>query len=204
MAGADADVDVAVAALRAGDVVVLPTDTVYGLAASAESITGVRRLYALKGRAEGQPTALVAASVDALLLRIPELADREAVMRTLLPGPYTLVLPNPLGRYPSLCAPGARSIGVRVPAVAGPPADLLGRAGAVAATSANLPGGRDPRLLADVPAELLAGAGAVLDGGELPGTASTVLDLTGPDPRVLREGAIPAVEALERARGAAR
>jgi L-threonylcarbamoyladenylate synthase len=204
VAGTDADVDVAVAALRAGEVVVLPTDTVYGLAASAESITGVRRLYALKGRAEGQPTALVAASVEALLLRIPELADLEAVLRRLLPGPYTLVLPNPLGRYPSLCAPGARSIGVRVPAVAGPPADLLERAGAVAATSANLPGGRDPRLLADVPAELLAVAGAVLDGGKLPGTASTVLDLTGPEPRVLRAGAIPAVEALERARGAAR
>jgi L-threonylcarbamoyladenylate synthase len=204
MAGADLDVEAAVAALRAGDVVVLPTDTVYGLAASAESITAVRKLYALKGRAETQPTALVAASVDALLLRIPELADREGVVRTLLPGPYTLVLPNPLGRYPSLCAPGARSIGVRVPAVTGPAAELLEAIGAVAATSANLPGGRDPRSLAEVPAELLAGAGAVLDAGELPGTASTVLDLTGPEPRVLREGAIPAAEALGRARGAAR
>jgi L-threonylcarbamoyladenylate synthase len=68
----------------------------------------------------------------------------------------------------------------------------------VAATSANLHGGPDPRRLSDVPAEILAGVAAALDGGELPGTPSTVLDLTGREPRVLREGAVPAAEALAR------
>ena len=70
------------------------------------------------------------------------------------------------------------------------------------ATSANLHGGPEARTLADVPVEIRAGAGALVDGGELPGTPSTVLDLTGDEPRVLREGAVPADEALERAAAA--
>ena len=68
--------------------------------------------------------------------------------------------------------------------------------GAVMATSANLHGGPDPRRLSDVPEEIRAACGALVDGGELPGVPSTVLDLTGLEPRVLREGAVPAVEAL--------
>ena len=193
-----------VEALRRGEVVVIPTDTVYGLAATAEAPEPVHRLYALKGRDSGQPTALVAASVNALLEIVPELAKHEATMRALLPGAYTLVLPNPAGRLSWLGGGRPKTIGVRVPAVSGVAAELLEGAGPVAATSANAPGGPDPRRLQDVPAELLAGAAAALDGGELPGSASTVLDLTGADPRVLREGAVPAVEALDRARGAGR
>ncbi len=82
------------------------------------------------------------------------------------------------------------------PLVTGATAELLERAGAVAATSANLHGGADPRGVEDVPPEILDAVGAVLDVGALPGTPSTVVDLTGPEPRVLREGAIPAAEAL--------
>jgi tRNA A37 threonylcarbamoyladenosine synthetase subunit TsaC/SUA5/YrdC len=70
------------------------------------------------------------------------------------------------------------------------------RVGAVAATSANRHGEPDPRALDDIPAEIRAGVAALLDGGELPGVPSTVLDLTGEEPRVLREGAVPAIEAL--------
>jgi L-threonylcarbamoyladenylate synthase len=200
---ADHDVEVAVAALRAGGVVVLPTDTVYGLAVLPESERAVRDLYALKGRGEAQPTALVASSVERLLELVPELRSSHQLLSALLPGPYTLVLSNPAGRYPWLCGPGAPTIGVRVPAVTGPGADVLAAVGAVAATSANLPGGPDPRRLADIPDALVAGAAADVDGGELPGAPSTVLDLSGPEPRVLREGAVPAAEALGRARGAA-
>jgi L-threonylcarbamoyladenylate synthase len=203
VARADHDVEVAVAALRAGGVVVLPTDTVYGLAVLPESERAVRDLYALKGRGEAQPTALVASSVERLLELVPELRSSHQLLTALLPGAYTLVLSNPAGRYPWLCGPGAPTIGVRVPAVTGPGADVLAAVGLVAATSANLPGGPDPRRLEDVPEELREGAAAVVDGGELPGAPSTVLDLTGPEPRVLREGAVPAAEALGRARGAA-
>jgi L-threonylcarbamoyladenylate synthase len=192
----------AVAALRAGGVVVLPTDTVYGLAVLPESEQAVRNLYALKGRGEAQPTALVASSVERLLELVPELRSSHQLLRALLPGAYTLVLSNPAGRYPWLCGPGAPTIGVRVPAVTGPGADVLAAVGSVAATSANLPGGPDPRRLADIPDGLVAGAAAAVDGGELLGAPSTVLDLSGPEPRVLREGAVPAAEALSRVRHA--
>jgi L-threonylcarbamoyladenylate synthase len=98
--------------------------------------------------------------------------------------------------------PGA--IGVRVPSFAGPGADVLERVGVVAATSANQPGGRDPKRLDEVPEAIREGAGALVDGGELPGSPSTVIDLTGAEPRILREGALPAEEALRRLGAAVR
>jgi L-threonylcarbamoyladenylate synthase len=196
-------IDAAVAALRAGQLAILPTDTVYGLAANAGDEAAVRRLYDAKGRGGEQPTALVAASVELLLEAVPELRGRaEAIARALLPGPYTLVLPNPAHRYPWLNGSSPDAIGVRVPALDGPGRDVLERVGTLAATSANLPGGPDPRRLADVPVELRSAAHAIVDGGELPGTPSTVLDFSGAEPRVLRQGAASTGEALERAAAA--
>ena len=191
-----AELELAVAALRDGKLAVVPTDTVYGLAASPEE-GPARRLYEAKGRDTQQPTALVVSSVETLLELLPELgggADR--VARALLPGPYTLVVPNPARRYPWLTGATPDAIGVRVPDLTGAARLLLDRVGALTATSANLPGGPDPRTLASVPAEIRRAADALLDGGELAGTPSTVLDLTGPEPRVLREGAVSAAEAL--------
>jgi L-threonylcarbamoyladenylate synthase len=141
--------------------------------------------------------ALVAASVGRLLERVPELRGRsELVARRLLPGAYTLVLPNPARRYPWLSGDRPETIGVRVPALAGPGREVLERVGAVAATSANRHGEADPRTLGEVPVEISAATAATLDGGELPGTPSTVVDLTGVEPRVLREGVVPAAAAL--------
>ena len=194
-----------VAAIQKGRPVILPTDTVYGLCADAYRAAPVRRLYRLKGREEVQPTALVAADVDVLLDAVPELRGRAGVMtRALLPGPYTLILPNPARRFRWLTGSRPTTIGVRVPIPPGEAADVLHRVGAVAATSANLPGGPDPRKVEDVPDELRAGCSAVLDAGELPGTPSTVLDLTGPEPVVVREGAVPAAEAISAAEAAVR
>lgn len=190
------------AAVEGGEVVIVPTDTVYGLAAAPRE-EAVRALYHLKGRTGAQPTALVAASLDDLRARLPELSDRDAaVAGALLPGPFTLVLANPARRLPWLAGARPETIGVRIPALAGPARELLDRVGALAATSANLPGGPDPRRLADVPPGLRDGAAAALDGGELPGTPSTVLDCTGPEPVVLREGAVAAAEALARVHAA--
>lgn len=191
--------ELAVEAIRAGNPVLLPTDTVYGLCADAYREEPVRRLYALKGRGETQPTALLAADVDVLLDAVPELRGLAGTtVRALLPGPFTLVLPNPGRRFRWLTGDRPETIGVRVPDLPPVTQAVLEQVGAVAATSANLPGGPDARRLEDVPEELRAGAGAVLDGGELPGTPSTVLDLTGPEPVVVREGAVPAAEALGR------
>jgi L-threonylcarbamoyladenylate synthase len=192
-------VEDAVTALRAGKPVVLPFDTVYGLAADPYRDETARRLYRLKGRDEAQPTALVASSLDFLLECVPELRGRAASLaRLLLPGPVTLVLPNPARRFRWITGSNQDSIGVRVPELDGPGGEVLERVGAVVATSANRPGEPDPKRVQDVPEDIRAGAGAVVDGGELPGTPSTVIDLTGPEPRVLREGALAEEEVLRR------
>jgi L-threonylcarbamoyladenylate synthase len=183
----------AVAALRSGQPVVLPTDTVYGLCADAESEAACRTALSLKGRPEDQPAALLSADVETLLERVPALP--EDIVRQLLPGPYTFVFPNSARRYAWLAED---TIGVRVPELTEEVAAIVRSVGVVMATSANLHGGHDPRRLDEVPGEIRAACGAVVDGGELPGVPSTVLDLTGPEPRVLREGAVPAAEALAR------
>jgi L-threonylcarbamoyladenylate synthase len=193
-------IETAVAEIREGRPVVLPTDTVYGLCADPYREPPVRELYRIKGRPPDQPTALLARDIEVLLECVPELRGRAATLaRALLPGPFTLILPNPAQRYRWLAGSTPEKIGVRVPELSGPGAEVLERVGAVAATSANHHGGPDPRRLEDVPVEIRASAAAVVDGGELPGTPSTVLDLTGEEPKVIREGAVSAVEAVERA-----
>jgi L-threonylcarbamoyladenylate synthase len=182
---------------------VLPTDTVYGLCADPFREAPAREIYRMKQRPTEQPIALLAKDVDFLLELVPELRGRAATMaRALLPGPYTLVLPNPGRRYRWLTGSSPETIGARVPVLTGPAAEVLELVGALAATSANMHGGPEARRLEDVPVEIRAGAAAVVDGGELPGTPSTVLDLIGPEPKILREGAVPAAEALERAAAA--
>jgi L-threonylcarbamoyladenylate synthase len=189
----------AVAAVRRGDLVVLPTDTVYGLACIASSERAAGDLYRLKGRDAIQPTAVIFPALDALFADFPELDARAAAAaRALLPGPYTLVVPNAEHRFAWLNAARPDAVGVRVPVLPPSTAEIVAAAGAVVATSANLPGGPDPRRLADVPEEIRGGVAVVIDGGELPGTPSTVLDLTGPDPVVLRAGAADAAAALRR------
>jgi L-threonylcarbamoyladenylate synthase len=192
-------IDEAIAALRAEQPVVLPFDTVYGLAAEPYREGATRRLYELKGRDSIQPSALVALDFDYLLECVPELRGRAASLaRLLLPGPLTLILPNPARRYRWITGTTPEAIGVRVPELEGPGRDVLERLGAVVATSANHPGGPDPRRLDEVPQEIRDGAGAAIDGGELPGTPSTVVDLTGANSRILREGALSIEDVLRR------
>jgi L-threonylcarbamoyladenylate synthase len=187
----------AVAAIRLGKPVILPTDTVYGLVVAPFREEPARRLYELKGRDASQPIALMVPELHMLFELVPELRGRdEAIARALLPGPYTLVFQNPSQRFRWLTGSKPDTIGVRVPVLPQPTAEILGTVGAFAATSANLTGGAEPARLEDVPEELKSGVAVVVDGGDLPGTASTVLDFTGPEPRVLREGAAPSAEAL--------
>jgi L-threonylcarbamoyladenylate synthase len=152
--------------------VILPTDTVYGLCAlpAHEDV-----LFDLKGRDRSKPVALLAADVDSLLAAVPGL-DR-SVLERYLPGPYTLVFGD---------------IGVRVPDLPSSAAAVVREVGVVAATSANLSGSPDPRRVEEIPEEIRAACGAIVDAGELPGVPSTVIDLTGEEPRILRRGAGPA------------
>ena len=178
---------------------ILPTDTVYGLCADPYDEGPVLELARLKQRDEGQPTALLAAELDVVLEAVPELRGRPAVRaRALLPGPYTLVLPNPAQRFQWLSGTRRDTIGVRVPELGPAARAVLDRVRLVAATSANLHGGPDPARVDDIPEEIRSGAAAIVDGGALPGTPSTVLDLTGAEPVVLREGAASVDEALAR------
>jgi L-threonylcarbamoyladenylate synthase len=189
----------AIAAIRAGQPVILPTDTVYGLCVSPHSEEPVARMYRLKGRPETTPTALIASDVDMLLECLPELRGRPAdLARGLLPGAFTLVLPNPGRRFRWLNGLARDTIGIRVPVLEGAAREILEQVGALAATSANRHRGLDPRRLEDVPAEIRRACGAEIDAGELPGVPSTVVDLTGPEPRIIREGAVPAADTLAR------
>jgi L-threonylcarbamoyladenylate synthase len=149
--------------------VILPTDTVYGLCAlpAHEDV-----LYDLKGRDRSKPVALLAAEIEALIAAEPGL-DR-SVLERYFPGPYTLVF---------------GMAGVRVPELPAVAAAVVRAVGVVAATSANLAGGRDPRRVEEIPEEIRAACGAIVDVGDLPGVPSTVIDLTTGEPRVLRQGA---------------
>lgn len=165
--------------VRSGGVVAFPTDTVYGLGASADDEVAQKRIYQIKGRPVGMPLILMVAAESQLEGLVHVDSRAEAMMRRWWPGPLTLILH----------AIGGGTIGVRIPKheVA---LELLRHAGPLMTTSANLHG-RDPAMDA-LEAEKLAGVMAVVDGGVAPGgTPSSVLDLTGPEPHVLREGAIP-------------
>jgi L-threonylcarbamoyladenylate synthase len=191
-------VEAALAALRAGEPVLLATDTVYGLCASPRGSEPVERINELKGRS-GQPVALLAASSQALVECIPELSGRwRLLIDTLLPGPYTLVLPNPEHRLPWLSLDREGTIGVRVPVLPPLTREVLERYGAVAATSANLHGESDPHRVEDVPERIRAVVAATVDAGELPGVASSVLDFSIGEPVVLRAGAGDPAEAIAR------
>ena len=170
--------------IRGGGVVAFPTDTVYGLGAAADDEVARQRIYRIKGRPVGLPLILMVAAESQLEGWVHLDSRAEALVRRWWPGPLTLILH----------AKGGGTLGVRIPQhkVA---LELLRAAGPLMTTSANLHG-KEPALSA-TEAGVLNGVAAVLDGGVAPGgTASTVLDLTGPEPHVLREGAIAAPELL--------
>jgi L-threonylcarbamoyladenylate synthase len=178
--------------IAAGGVAVFPADTVYGLACSPGSEAAVRRLYELKGRAPDKPAAVMFFALEPALAALPEIGPRtRRLLEHLLPGGVTVLLSNPHERYPLACGPDPRTLGLRVPDV---PA-LRGAGVPVLQSSANPSGGSEARRLEDVPREIRDGADLVLDGGELPGTASTVVDLRGFEDEgewlIVRAGAVP-------------
>jgi L-threonylcarbamoyladenylate synthase len=184
-------------ALAAGRSVLIPTDTVYGLACAARLPGACARMLQLKHRDLSKPTSIIAASLETVLETVlPELPDAVALQaRRLLPGPVTLVVPNPGCRFRWLCGSDPSRIGLRVPVLDAALATAIDQIGAVAATSANLAGGADPSSLDEVPDELLAGVAVAYDTGPTAGgMPSTVIDLSGPMPVVLRHGALSETE----------
>jgi L-threonylcarbamoyladenylate synthase len=190
------DVETFERCISVGGVAVFPADTVYGLATEPESREGVERLYRLKGRLPDKPSAVMFFQLEPALAALPELGARtRAVMEALLPGPITFLLPNPAHRFSLACGIEPDKIGIRVPKLDGALAPLAAVRRPVLQSSANLAGEPDARRVEDIAPEVRAGADMVLDGGELPGTASTVVDLSvwedGGTFELVREGAIP-------------
>jgi tRNA threonylcarbamoyl adenosine modification protein (Sua5/YciO/YrdC/YwlC family) len=189
-----------VTALAAGESTVLPTDTVYGLACAAHLEHACERTLALKGRDLSKPTSIIVASTDILVsLLLGDLARPTVKQaRALLHTSVTLVLPNPRGIFPWLCGDDPSRIGVRLPVLGPAIADAIDHVRAIAATSANLAGQPDPVLLDQVPGAILSEVAVAIDGGRTPvGKPSTVVDLTGPEPVILREGALSAQDVDE-------
>jgi L-threonylcarbamoyladenylate synthase len=180
-------------ALLDGKAGLLPTDTVYGLACAAHLPDACERMLRIKLRDLSKPTSIVAASLETVFATVlPELLGRAGVQASrLLPGPVTVVVPNPGRRFRWLCGADPSRIGLRVPVLLPSIAAAIDRVGAIAATSANLAGEPDAVALDEVPDEILARVAFAVDAGPAPGgRPSTVVDLTGARPVVLREGAL--------------
>jgi L-threonylcarbamoyladenylate synthase len=176
--------------IASGGVAVFPADTLYGLACDPRDAKAVARVHELKGRDEGKPSAVMFFSPLAMRELIATLGPRtRAALGGLLPGPVTAVVHNPAHRYPLACREDPGRLGVRL--IDGP---LAGAACAVFQTSANPSGEPAPHRFEDIDAAILAGVDVAIDGGELGGEPSTVVDLTGLESRggweVVREGAL--------------
>jgi L-threonylcarbamoyladenylate synthase len=183
--------------MQVGGVAVFPADTVYGLACEPGDREAVRRLYAMKGRVPDKPAAVMLFQPSLALAALPELGPRTRdALLALLPGAVTLLLPNPARRFPLACGPDPETLGLRVPALPPALAALAAVRWPVLQSSANLAGGPDARTLDAVPEALRRDADLVLDGGPLPGTPSTVVDLRTYEARggwtILRAGAVAA------------
>jgi L-threonylcarbamoyladenylate synthase len=176
--------------IAGGGVAVFPADGLYGIACDPLDAGAIERIHRLKGRDDGKPSAVMYFSPLALRELVAGLGPRtKAAVSALLPGPLTLVVDNPERRYPLACREDVGRLGVRL--LAGP---LAGAMCPIFQTSANRSGEPAASRFEDVPATIVAGADLAIDGGELTGLPSTVVDITAIDAdgswSILREGAV--------------
>ena len=174
----------------AGGVAAFPTDGLYGLACDPLRARAIERIQALKGREDRKPSAVLYFSPLAMRELLVSVGPRTRdAISALLPGPVTLVVANPERRYPLACREDPERLGVRL--IGGPLAGLMTP---VFQTSANLSGDAPPAALGDVSGPVLDGVDLAIDGGELTGLPSTVVDLSSIESdggwRVLREGGL--------------
>ncbi len=171
-----------------GGVALFPADGLYGLACDPLNAKAIRRIHEIKGRDDGKPSAVMYLSPLAMRELIRDLGQRvsEAAAK-LLPGPVTLVVPNPRHRYPLACREDPSRLGIRV--IDGP---LAGVRFPLFQTSANLSGEPSPSVFEGVVPEVREKVDLAIDGGRLTGLPSTVVDLTDYDEHgnweILREG----------------
>jgi L-threonylcarbamoyladenylate synthase len=181
-----------------GGVALFPADGLYGLACDPTRAEAIERIHRIKGRDDGKPSAVMYFSPLAMRELIAALGSRTRdVLGALLPGPVTLVVANPQHRYPLACREDPERLGVRL--IEGP---LAGAACAIFQTSANRSGEPAPARYEDVDPAIVAAVDLAIDGGELTGMPSTVVDVTaieeGGAPVVVREGGLAAPEVMRR------
>ncbi|NMB78816.1 MAG: threonylcarbamoyl-AMP synthase [Methanomicrobiales archaeon] len=172
----------AVSILMHDGLVVYPTDTLYGLGADAFSDEAIQRVYEAKKRPIGMPISIAVSDFDMLAVVARVKPEMEEFLHTFLPGPVTVILPA-RNSVPDILTGGTGLIGIRMPSHI-TALDLIRRFdGPITATSANLHGAKDPQTpdQCTVPHEFL------IDGGRLPGTASTVVDMVAKT--IIRPGA---------------
>ncbi len=184
--------------LSVGGLTLFPADTVYGLACDPTNRIAVERLYLLKRRRLTKASAVMFFDRELALATMPELGSRtRAALERLLPGGLTVLLPNPALRFPLAAGDDPATLGLRVPVIE----RLEGVRWPALQSSANRAGGPDARRLADVPELLRQAVDLVIDGGDLPGTPSTVVDLRAYEQdgawSVLRAGAVGPEELAE-------
>jgi L-threonylcarbamoyladenylate synthase len=183
-------INAAVSAIKRGDLVLLPTESVYAIATDPFSRRGVAAIRAAKGQSEGSPLPLMVPSAQTVQgIATGVSSTVQALMQAFWPGPMTLLLPS----QPSLAwdLPQALPVAVRMP-IHPLTLAILDRSGPMIVTAANAAGGGAPRTLNDAIEQLGECASVALNVGELTGQemASTVIDVTGVTPKVLREGAL--------------
>ncbi len=179
-----------------GEIVAVPTETVYGLAVDAANEEAVQALYEAKGRPEDKPFVLQFGSVAAALAWGSFDGPAARLAERFWPGPLTLIVPKPKDvTLASRVTSGGTTIGIRIPDNETALALLRAAGRPLAITSANLSGEPGARSAAEIPSPLKARLGLVLDGGDCPiGVASTVVDTTGSSLRILRQGTLSASE----------
>jgi L-threonylcarbamoyladenylate synthase len=183
--------------ISGGGLAIFPTDTVYGLGTHPDSVEGAHRLYWIKGRSPDRPAAVLFFDLERALAALGDVGLKtQSALDRLLPGPVTVLLPNPGTRFPLACGAEPSRLGLRVPLLDDKLAKLADFKLPLLQSSANPTGEPDPRTLDDVDARIRRGADIELDAGVLPGTPSTVIDLSDYEQTgsfdVLREGALSA------------
>ncbi|MEE8353826.1 MAG: L-threonylcarbamoyladenylate synthase [Dehalococcoidales bacterium] len=190
-AGTQRQIEEAIRILKEGGIVAFPTDTVYGLAAAVTIPRAVERVYAAKQRPAGMALPLLVADDDGiagLAATVPPTAQR--LIEVFLPGPLTIVLAAS-GAVPEAVTAAGSTVAVRIPAHPIPIALIRGTGGPITGTSANVSGLPSPLTAAEVRSQLGDGVDLIIDSGEpCPGAVSTIVDVSGATPVVLREGAI--------------
>lgn len=189
-------VEKAIAALKAGELAVLPTETVYGIFADATNEAAVQKLYAVKGRPVEKALNMNVADYDTILkYSVHQPAYLEKLVQTFLPGPLTIIL-EASPEVPEWIHVGKTTVGFRMPSI---PAtqEVIKALGVLVGPSANLTGSPSPRFYDDLTSAILDKVAVALQDDSVYGLDTTILDLSGEMPKILRQGAITAQELLD-------